>query len=787
MRKVSNPMTETIENTANLPYKNPELPTEERIADLLGRMTLEEKVGQMMQLDARSGDLDDLIVNKHVGSILHTSPSDLPKAVETVNTKTRLGIPLVIGDDCIHGYSFWPGATIFPEQLGMATTWDSEKVQAAGRATAEEVSTTGVHWTFSPVLCIARDTRWGRVGETFGEDPYLIGEMASSIVKGYQGGAKAGEPLAKDAILACAKHFAGYSETQGGRDASEADLSHRKLESWFLPPFERVAKEGCGTFMLGYESIEGVPVTFNKWLLSDRLRGAWNYQGTLITDWDNVGRSVWEQKVKPDYVQAAADAVKSGNDLVMTTPKFYEGAIEAVKTGLLDESLIDAAVARILALKFRLGLFEDPRLPDQERINAVIGSEEHQQLNLEVAREAVALLKNNGSLPFNAAGAKRIAVVGPLADDAQTQLGDWAGSSGQINWMPDGHPREMITTVLDGFKQLSPEGCEVVYSRGANIVDLVPDPEGEFYPDGQPRPKIGVSAKLDRALLDEAVENARQSDLIVAVVGDVIQAIGEGCSTATLELLGGQNALIDALSNVARETGKPFVVVLVSSKPQVLPASVIGTNGVIVDETPAEGTSALLWAPSPGMKGGQAIAEIILGETEPSGRLPITFPRHAGQLPVYYNQIRGQHGNRYADLTQDPAFAFGEGLSYTTFEYGEPTVTNVPESGAFGETDTVHAEITLTNTGDRKGAEVVQLYIGDIVTSYSWTDRELKAFQRVELEPGESETVAFDIPVSDCTIVDSEANRIVEPGEFEVLIGHSSRREDLKRTTFTVA
>ena len=787
MRKVSNPMTETIENTANLPYKNPELPTEERIADLLGRMTLEEKVGQMMQLDARSGDLSDLIVNKHVGSILHTSPSDLPKAVETVNTKTRLGIPLVIGDDCIHGYSFWPGATIFPEQLGMATTWDSEKVQAAGRATAEEVSTTGVHWTFSPVLCIARDTRWGRVGETFGEDPYLIGEMASSIVKGYQGGAKAGEPLAKDAILACAKHFAGYSETQGGRDASEADLSHRKLESWFLPPFERVAKEGCGTFMLGYESIEGVPVTFNKWLLSDKLRGAWNYQGTLITDWDNVGRSVWEQKVKPDYVQAAADAVKSGNDLVMTTPKFYEGAIEAVKTGLLDESLIDAAVARILALKFRLGLFEDPRLPDQERINAVIGSEEHQQLNLEVAREAVALLKNNGSLPFNAAGTKRIAVVGPLADDAQTQLGDWAGSSGQINWMPDGHPREMITTVLDGFKQLAPKGCEVVYSRGANIVDLVPDPEGEFYPDGQPRPKIGVSAKLDRALLDEAVENARQSDLIVAVVGDVIQAIGEGCSTATLELLGGQNALIDALSNVARETGKPFVVVLVSSKPQVLPASVIGTNGVIVDETPAEGTSALLWAPSPGMKGGQAIAEIILGETEPSGRLPITFPRHAGQLPVYYNQIRGQHGNRYADLTQDPAFAFGEGLSYTTFEYGEPTVTNVPESGAFGETDTVHAEITLTNTGDRKGTEVVQLYIGDIVTSYSWTDRELKAFQRVKLEPGESKTIAFDIPVSDCTIVDSQAHRIVEPGEFEVLIGHSSRREDLKRTTFTVA
>lgn len=771
----------------NLPYKNPDLPIQERIADLLGRMTLEEKVGQMMQLDARSGNLDDLIIDKHVGSILHTSPSDLPKAVETVNTKTRLGIPLIIGDDCIHGYSFWPGATIFPSQLGMAVSFDPAKVEAAGRATAEEVSTTGVHWTFSPVLCIARDTRWGRVDETFGEDPYLIGEMASAIVKGYQGGAKAGEPLAKDAILACAKHFAGYSETQGGRDASEADLSHRKLESWFLPPFERVAKEGCGTFMLGYESIDGVPVTFNKWLLSDKLRGDWNYQGTLITDWDNVGRAVWEQRIKADYVQAAADAVKAGNDLIMTTPKFYEGAIEAVKRGLLDESLIDAAVSRILALKFRLGLFEDPRLPDEDRIKAVIGSAAHQELNLQVARESVALLKNNGALPFNDAADKRIAVIGPLADDAQEQLGDWTGNSGQVNWMPDGQPRDMITTVLDGFKQLAPEGCEVVYSRGADVINLVDDPEGEFYPDGQPRPKLGVSAKIDQTLLDEAVENAKQSDLIVAVVGDVVQLVGETCSTATLELLGGQNALLEALVNVAKETGKPLVVVLMSSKPQVMPACVIGTNGVIVDESAADGVSAFMWAPNPGMKGGQAIAEIILGMTEPTGRLPITFPRHAGQLPVYYNQIRGQHGNRYADLTQDPAFAFGEGLGYTTFEYGEPTITNVPESGVFTENDTVHAEITLTNTGERRGTEVVQAYIGDIVTSYSWTDRELKAFQRVGLEPGESTVVSFDIPVSACTIVDPDAKRFVEPGEFEVLIGHSSRRADLKRTTFTVA
>ena len=788
-----------LDDLTQAAYLNPELPVADRIADLLSRMTLEEKVGQMMQLDARGGDLDDLIVNKHVGSILHTSPEDLPRAVETVNTKTRLRIPLVIGDDCIHGYSFWPGATIFPEQLGMAVSWDPEKIEAMGRATAEEVSCTGVHWTFSPVLCIGRDTRWGRVGETFGEDPHLIGELASAIVKGYQGGAKAGEPLPKDAILACAKHFAGYSETQGGRDASEADLSHRKLESWFLPPFERVAKEGCGTFMLGYESIEGVPVTFNKWLLTDKLRGAWNYQGTLITDWDNVGRSVWEQHVKPDYTHAAADAVKAGNDLVMTTPQFYEGALEAVRTGLLDESLIDAAVARILALKFRLGLFEDPRLPDAERIGTVIGSDEHQTLNLELARESIALLRNDGALPYavdavdavNAAARPRIAVVGPLADDAQTQLGDWAGSSGQVNWMPEGHPRRMISTVLDGFNELAGRDADIVYSRGANIIDLVPDPEGEFYPDGQPRPKIGVGAPVDQALLDEAVDNARRSDLIVAVVGDVIQLIGETCSTGTLELLGGQNALLEALAQVSRETGTPMVTVLVSSKPQVLPPCVIGDSGVLAKRCndPETGTGSLLWAPSPGMMGGRAIAEIILGETNPSGRLPITFPRHAGQLPVYYSQIRGQHGNRYADMTQDPAFAFGEGEGYTTFAYGDVVIEGGAsgKDGTFALGDTVRASIELTNTGGRAGVEVVQAYVGDVVTSYSWTDRELKAFRRVALEPGQSATVTFDIPVAACTIVDAEANRIVEPGEFELLIGHSSRREDLRRAVFTVA
>ena len=771
---------------SNADYLNPTLPIAQRVGDLLGRMTLEEKVGQMMQLDARTGELDELIVKRHVGSILHTSPDDRVRAAQIVRNKTRLGIPLLVGDDCIHGYSFWPGATIFPSQLGMACSWDARKVEEAARITAEEVACTGVHWTFSPVLCIGRDTRWGRIDETFGEDPVLIGELASAMVKGYQKHAQAGDVFAEDAILACAKHFAGYSYTQGGRDASEADLTKRALESWFLPPFERVAKEGCATFMLGYEAIDGTPVTFNKWLLDGKLRGEWDYHGTLVTDWDNVGRSVWEQHIKPDYETASADAVKAGNDLIMTTPGFYEGAIDAVNNGMLDESLIDDAVARLLTLKFQLGLFENPRLPDRERISATIGTDAHMQANLELARESVVLLRNNGALPLAAAGAeapRRIAVVGPLADDAQNQLGDWAGNSGQVPWMPEGQPREMVTTVLNGVRELAPDGCDVVVARGANVVELVSDPEGELFPDGQPRPNIAVAAPLDEALLDEAEVVARSADAVIAVVGDVVQLTGETCSTATLELLGGQNQLLERMVNVARETHKPLIVVLISSKPQVLPPCIIGANGVIVDESPTEGLGAFIWAANPGMQGGRAIAEIIFGMTEPSGRLPITFPRHAGQLPVFYNEIRGQHGDRYADLTQDPAFAFGEGLSYTTFAYGEPCITNGAE---FTAQDAVHVEIDLTNTGARTGTEVVQLYISDVVTSYTWACKELKDFRRVTLEPGETARVAFDLPVSACTIVNGDAERIVEPGEFEVLIGHSSRYSDLHATIFNV-
>ena len=734
--------------TQTLPYLDPSLSVADRVADLLSRMTVEEKVGQMLQLDARD-DLDDHILRRHVGSILHTSPERIIRARE-LTLETRLGIPLIVGEDCIHGHSFWPGATIYPTQLGMAASWDAELVEKVARATAEEVAVTGIHWTFSPVLCIARDLRWGRVNETFGEDPFLIGELASAMVRGYQGDGL-DDPTA---ILATAKHFAGYSETQGGRDASEADISRRKLRSWFLPPFERVAREGCRTFMLGYQSTDGVPITVNDWLLSDVLRGEWGYTGTLITDWDNVGRMVWEQHVQPDYTHAAAAAVRAGNDMVMNTPDFFEGALDAVAKGLLTDDAFDAAVARILTLKFELGLFEDARLPGED-VDAVVGSAAHADLNLEVARRSIVLLENDGTLPLRPAAPLRVAVAGPLADDAQEQLGDWAGGSGQAGWL-DEQPREMITTVLDGLRAV--DGWSVSAARGADIVTFE-SPADALNP--VPWDRSFTPAAPDAEQIAEATALAAASDVVVAVVGDRVELYGEGRSTATLELVGGQNALLDALI----ATGKPVIVVLLASKPLVLPASV-------------SQAAAVIWAANPGMQGGRALAELITGAIEPSGRLPISFARHAGQQPTYYNQIRGQHGHRYADLTQAPLWAFGDGLSYTTVSYSDLTASIVG--------DVVIADVTVTNTGNRPVRETVQVYVRDEVTSVSWADRELKAYRQVDLSPGESQRVRIEVPVADCTIVDAAGDRIVEAGEFSLLVGPSSRVETLLKASFVL-
>jgi beta-glucosidase len=745
-----NHVHQTHTTTESPLYLDPTASVDARVEDLLSRMTLPEKVGQMLQLDGRH-DLVEAVQTRLAGSILHPPPSRAGEPIELAR-RTRLGIPLLIGDDCIHGHSFWPGATIFPTQLAMACTWDPDLVHRAARAAATEIAATGIHWTFSPVLCITRDLRWGRVNETFGEDPFLIGELGAAMVRGYQGDGLT-DPTG---VLACAKHFAGYSETQGGRDASEADLSQRKLRSWFLPPFQRAVEAGVRTVMLGYQSMDGVPITANRWLINDVLKDEWGFTGTLVTDWDNVGRMVWEQRVCADEVDAAAVAIRAGNDLVMSTPEFFEGAQEAVRRGLVEEKDLDEAVRRILRLKFELGLFEDPRAPDPERQAAVIACAEHADLNLEAARRSLVLLRNDGLLPLDGRGpARTIAVIGPNADDPQAMLGDWAGATGQIDWMPDGHPREAVETILDGFRAVVPGDWTVSHARGADIERLVPDPSGALLPDGQPRPPILSPAPVDPELLHEAVAAAEAADCAVVVVGDTIALTGELCSTATLELQGGQVALLDAIAG----TGTPMIVVLAQSKPSALPGSALEA-------------SAIIEAFNPGMRGGRAVAELVLGLFEPSGRLPVSFARHVGQQPVYYNQVRGQHGDRYADLTQDPLFAFGEGLSYTTVTYDDLALA----SDRVSCDGTLEATVRLTNRGDRPALETVQAYVSDLTTSVTWAEQELKGFVQVELAPGETREVRIDVPAARCSLVTADGRRVVEPGAFELRAGPSSRR-----------
>lgn len=720
-------------------YRNPSLSVEERVVDLLGRMTLEEKVGQLILWNGQPDDLS-FINTRHAGSILHIWGKKLEHAMDLA-AKSRLGIPLLIGEDAIHGHSFWKGATIFPAQLALACSWNPELLERVGRVTAEEVVATGIHWTFSPVLCVTRDLRWGRTGETFGEDPYLIGELAAALIRGYQG-----QGLDDPAgILATAKHYAGYSETQGGRDASEADLSRRKLRSYFLPPFERAAQAGAMTFMTGYQSIEGVPSTCNHWLLTEVLKDEWGFQGVVVTDWNNVGRLVTEQKVCANYMEAAVAAVRAGNDIMMTTPEFYEGAIEAVGSGRLAEAEIDGPCGRLLALKFRMGLFENPRGPDLERAAFETGRAEHRAANLEAARQSLVLLHNNGLLPLDpkqlAQAAKSIAVIGPNADDDLSQLGDWSLGSSQHPPEAGKHPREKTTTVLDGIRALAPEGLAVRYERGCSITDD------------------------DLSGIPAAVAAAQAADVVVAVVGDALDFIGETRSTATLELQGGQIALLDALE----KTGKPLVVVLVNSKPLVLPPAAVRA-------------AAIIELFNPGMEGGWALAEALFGLLNPSGKLTISFPVHVGQQPVFYSQVRGQHGDRYADLTQEPLFPFGHGLSYTQYVYSNLRLAS--SNLTRGETAKVFVDVE--NVGQREGVEIVQVYVSDVVTSATWVNKALKGFARAQLAPGEKQTLQVELPWQAFQIVNAQGINVVEPGEFEILVGPSSRDRNLLRARLTI-
>lgn len=723
-----------------LPYQDPELSPSNRARDLLGRMTLEQKVGQMIQSDGRK-QAEEQVLTQRVGSFLHILGEPTVK-LQKLAEETGLGIPLIFGIDAIHGHGFWPGATVFPTQLALSCAWNPELCEIMGRVTAREMAATGLHWTFSPVLCLTRDLRWGRVGETFGEDPFLLGQLGKGLLRGYQG-RNLSDP---NSVLACAKHYAGYSETVGGRDASEAEISERKLRTYFLPPFREMVRAGCRSFMTAYQCIDGVACVVNRWLLTEVLRDEWGFEGFVITDWNNVGRAHTEQRLYPSVEAVVPDAVRAGNDMIMCTAEFYEAALSQVRKGNLDPVDIERCSRRILEHKFALGLFDHKRYPPIETAAEVVGCAEHRESLLQSALESIVLLKNGSApgpptLPFGP-NLRRIAVVGPNADDALAQLGDWSFGSGQAGLTTQGHPRHLISTVLDGIRERADKGSVIIdYARGCDILSSH---------------SSGIT---------EAARLAGAADVAIAVVGDELSQIGETNDRSELELSGGQIPLLKAL----KATGTPLVVVLINSKPLCIPWV-------------AEQADAVLEAFNPGMRGGEAIARILFGDANPMGKLTISFPRAVGEQPVYYQQIPGWHGSRNGFYNTEALYPFGYGLSYTTFTYGNLKL----ERARIKRGQTVTVYVDVTNTGRRAGTEIVQLYLNDVYSTLSTPNKSLKDFRRLSLEPSQTKRVRFEVEFEALGFIDQKGQLVVEPGEFEILVGSSSRDQDLLRARFEI-
>ncbi len=629
--------------------------------------------------------------------------------------------------DAIHGHGLNEQATIFPSQLAAAWAWNKALVQEMGRVTAREVATDGLHWTFSPVLCLARDTRWGRVNETFGEDPYLAGELGAAMIEGYQGQGMDGE----ENILACAKHYLGYGEAVGARDSCDTEMTFRKAREVFLPPFKKAVEAGCATFMTAYGSIDGTPFTASEKALRHILKDELGFDGFVVTDWDNLTSLVTNQHVAADMEEATGLAVKAGNDMMMTSEGFYRAAIKLAEDKRLDEKLLDDAVLRILRIKFRMGLFEQP---EKKGRPGCFACEEHLAANKSLARESVVLLKNNGILPF-AGENKKIAVIGPNADDIRAQYGDWTYFT-HPEPDPEHEPQRPYYTVLEGMRALAGEcGAEIVYHKGCGVLDE------------------------NDADLDGAEKLARESDAVLFVIGDVIEQVGETKDRADLALSGAQQALFNRL----RQVGKPIATVLVSSKPLCIPEI-------------ADGTDALIVAFNGGMFGGLAVAEAVFGKINPSGKLPISFPRHSGQLPVYYNSLPGWHGGKYMDLPAAPLFTFGEGLSYTTYGY----------SGLSFDEKNLVLRVSVTNTGALDGMETVQVYCRDMVSSVLTPVLRLIAFEKTALKAGETKTLAFQLHRDDFSLITPDEKRVVEPGTFVLLVGPSAKEDCLLKTEFVL-
>lgn len=715
---------------------------------LLAKMTIDEKIGQLNLIipggaavtgSVVSTDVEAKIKRGAVGGLFGIySPEKVRKAQDLAVKNSRLHIPMIFGLDVIHGHK-----TIYPIPLGISASWDLNLIEKSATMAAKEATADGLNWAFSPMVDIARDARWGRISEGSGEDPYLGGEIAKAIVRGYQGKSLS----LNNTMMACVKHFALYGGAEAGREYNTVDMSKIKMYEYYLPPYKAAIDAGAGSMMSSFNEIDGVPATANKWLLTDLLRKEWGFKGFVVSDYTSLNEM--EAHGIGNLQTISARALKAGLDMDMVGEGLLTTLPQSLKEGKVTVADIDQACLRILEAKFKLGLFDDPyRYIDESRPAKDILSAENRSLARTMAAHSMVLLKNEQQvLPLQKKGT--IALVGPLSNSRRNMLGTWV-VAGEWN---------KSVSVYEGIKNAVGDKVNIITAKGANITDDV-----EF---AKRTNALGVEVETDAKspaeMINEAVEAAKKSDVVVAVVGEAADMSGESSSRADISIPASQEALLKALA----ATGKPLVIVLINGRPLT-----------IVWEK--EHANAILEAWAPGSEAGNAIADVLFGDYNPSGKITATYPRSVGQIPIYYNHKNTgrpfdgtgfpKFKSNYLDESNDPLFPFGFGLSYTQFEYSPVTLSKTALKG----NEKLTASVVLKNTGKYDGEEVVQLYITDPVASVTRAVRDLKGFQKVALKAGESKTISFEITTDQLSFFNSDLKKVWEPGEFIIQIGTNS-------------
>ena len=752
-----------------LPYRDPKLGVEQRVSDLLSRMTMEEKVAQLLGtwqsrqfgqdpkvffVDEKGAFIPEqaaVALKNGLGGFSRPSeqrgPREMAEFTNTVQRwlkdNTRLGIPTLFHEECLHGHAALRG-TAYPQAIGLASTWDPGLVQEIFSATAAEVRARGAQQCLTPVLDLARDPRWGRTEETYGEDPYLVSRIGVAAILGFQG---TGSLIDKSHVIATAKHFAVHGQPEGGTNVAPGNYSERIIREQFLKPFAAAVQEShVQSVMASYNEIDGVPSHSNKHLLDDILRHEWGFRGVLVSDYFGITELLRIHHVVDSKEAAAKVAIESGVDIELPFADAYPSLISQVKEGKIAEAMVDRAVANVLRVKFVAGLFDDPFV-DPEYAEKVTNSAEHQQLALKAAREAIILLKNQDRLlPLDKAKYKRIAVIGPNAADVH--LGGYSDNPGRG------------VSILQGIKDKVGKNQEVLYAEGCKITESLPDWNADKVVLGDP--------VLNAKRIEDAVKVARKADVILLVLGENEQTSREAWAPNhpgdrdNLDLLGSQ----DDLAREMVALGKPVVVLLLHGRPNSI--------NYIVEHVPAILDGWYL-----GQEGGTAAADVLFGDYNPGAKLPITVPRSVGQIPDYYYQ-KPSAKREYLGTTTQPLFPFGWGLSYTTFKYSNARTT----PGAIGAQGQTMVSVDITNTGSRRGDEVVQLYIRDEVSSVTRPIKELRGFRRVTLDPGQSSTVEFSLGPNELSFLDRDMHRVVEPGTFRIMLGGNSM--DLIETKLSV-